>query len=907
MVTNKPGRQATSGVPREQQQERQRRRGRRRKIWDGLLGLLGWALVTVLVGPTDSKPKLPALGPADRDVVALRDFDDEQPVADLAARQARAADAVPVHYGFRNGAVTERIDGIRSAFRLVRPRYRLYLAERERLQSEAAEAAEKVVKKRRARRSRRTRRAAAAVEKESAGAPTPRELIVALDTRFDDEMGRLRPEFEERLTGQRGKVTAESFLLLREQGFSEEIELLLSDAVQVLLSQRIVRNKERFEDDLRRGVFDLASRKRHTRENGDGLVVDVEAARKLADGYVDEFVRRKRPSRFDDAVLKDVTQKLARFMVTPTFERDIEATNLAEDRAREAVPKATKVHFTRGQSLIKRGDVVTEPVQRRIKRMLSGLDTGDIVRDFIATGLLLAGVLFLFGAFARRYLGHLRRRPRDAWLLAGILIVHTATLRLLIELGGMVVEPGGSVSATMWAVMLPYALGPTLATLFLKPMTAAPFALICTGIATLMAQNAGLLNGDGELVGIVAIESLMLGLAGAYSTRRFRQRSDLVLSALFVSGFGVLCAIAVALFTAPLGSDLLDLQSALIVTMGGATGIIGYLLVAALTPIFESVFNRLTDIKLLELTSMNHPALRLLATEAPGTFTHSVMVGNLAEAGCESIGANGLLARVGAYYHDLGKTNAPRYFAENQSGDNPHDRLKPHLSALIIKSHVKDGIKILKGYGLPQEIVDCVPEHHGTSRIEHFYNLARREAQAAGDDVEESDFRYPGPRPRSKETAVLMIADTVEAAAKALPDPNPKRIEALVQRLIAKKREDGQFDECDMTLRELSQVERALTHVLIGMHHTRPVYLPPPKRTDRAKVLATARAMRRGASDGVQPEPITSTRRMSKVTMDAQAPLEEDDASDDPPPMEEASPMSPTAVVSSSRRNVGGS
>jgi cyclic-di-AMP phosphodiesterase PgpH len=880
-------------------------------VVDALLGVVGWALITVLVGPTDSQRKPPPLGPADRDMVALRNFDDNEPVADLAARQARAAESVPVHYGFRKNAVTERIDGIRSAFRLVRPRFRLYLADRERLQRESAEADAKNQQRSKTRRTKRGRRQKIRHEAPPASAATAAELIKALDARFDDEMGRLRPDFEERLASQRGKLSAESFKVLREQGFSEEIELLLSDVVQVLLSQRIVRNHERFEDDLSRGILDMASRKRHTRENGRALVVDVDGARKLADSYVEEFVRRKRPSRFDHALLKDVAQKVARIMVHPTFERDIEATRAAEDRARDLVPKTTLVQYTRGQSLVKRGDVVTAKVQRRIQRMLTGLDTGDIVRAFAATGLLAAGMLFLFGAFARRYLGHLRRRPRDARLLAGILIVHTATLRLLLELGGMVVEPGGSVSPVMWAVLLPYALGPTLTTLFLRPLTAAPFALLCTGMATLMAHNALLFREDAPLVGIVAMESVLLGLAGVYSTRRFRQRSDLVLAALFVSGFGVLCAVAVALFTAPLASDILDLHNALLVTMGGATGVIGYLLVAALTPIFESVFNRLTDIKLLELTSMNHPALRVLATEAPGTFTHSVMVGNLAEAGCEAIGANGLLARVGAYYHDLGKTNAPRYFAENQTGDNPHDRLKPHLSALIIKSHVKDGIKILKGFGLPQEIIDCVPEHHGTSRIEHFYNLARRQAQAEGEDVEESDFRYPGPRPQTKETAVLMIADTVEAAAKALPDPNPARIEALVQRLIAKKREDGQLDDCDMTLRELANVERALTHVLVGMHHTRPAYLPPPTRNDRATMLASARAMRQ-KNDGAAREDdvVLQTMRMSKMEAEPSdtkpADVVEDDTEGPPPLTGEARPSSPTAVVSSERRKNAG-
>jgi len=417
--------------------------------------------------------------------------------------------------------------------------------------------------------------------------------------------------------------------------------------------------------------------------------------------------------------------------------------------------------------------------------------------------------------------------------------------------------------------------------------------------------------------------ALILGLAGVYSTRRFRQRADLFIGAVFVAGFGVATATGVALFTAPVASDLFDLHNGMVVLMGAASGALSYLLVAAVTPIFESVFKRLTDIKLLELTSMNHPALRLISTETPGTFTHSVMVGNLAEAACDEIGANGLLARVGAYYHDVGKTKAPRYFAENQTGENPHGRLKPHLSALIIKSHVKDGIKLLRGFGLPQEIIDFVPQHHGTSLIEHFHNLARREAVESGADVEEGDFRYPGPKPQTKEAALMMLADTVEAAAKAMPDPNPTRILALVQRMIAKKMEDGQFDECDMTLRELAQVDKAFTRVLSGMHHTRPVYLPPPERSDQAALLRSAREMRRnrgaGAASGEKAPASTvrETVRLESGVRDTNENLDEKHqepvgasdtvevarvpaqrlADDDEP----SPPESPTAVVSSRR------
>lgn len=921
MARPRPNGQTSATLPGEQEQARQRRASLRRRLLYGVLSVFGWALLTFLVGPTEAALEPPPLGPASRDMIALRDFDDAEPVPDLAVQQERAATSVPMHYVFHEGAVAIRIDGLRAAFRLVRPRYRLYRAEREALQREQREAREAEAAEARDQRRGGSRRKRSDNSKKADEDAEPADLVAALDARFREEMQKLRPEFEARLAARPTALQVETFETLRKHRFSEEIELLLSDVVQSLLSQRIVRDKDRFEEDLARGLLDVAANKRFDRDQARDLAVSVERALELCDQYVEEFARQKRPSIFDDSVLRAAVKSLARSTVVPTFDRDLEATETARTAAKNSVAKTRVVHFKTGQSLVKRGDVVSTATQRRIAEMLRNLETSDTPRAFVATGLLLAAVLLLFAAFAGRYLPSLRERPRDVALLSGILVVHATVLRLLIELGVLVVEPGGGVSVTMWAVMLPYALGPTLVTLFLRPAMAAPFALVCTVVASLMAHNAPLLRAEPLLIGLVAMCALILGLAGVYSTRRFRQRADLLIGAAIVAGFGAATATGVALFTAPVASDLFDYHNAMVVLMGAASGALSYLLVAALTPIFESSFKRLTDIKLLELTSMNHPALRLLATETPGTFTHSVMVGNLAEAACDAIGANGLLARVGAYYHDVGKTKAPRYFAENQTGDNPHGRLKPHLSALIIKSHVKDGIKLLEGFGLPQEIIDFVPQHHGTSLIEHFHNLARREAMETGAEVEERDFRYPGPKPQRKEAALMMIADTVEAAAKAMPDPNPARIQVMVQRLIARKMEDGQLNECDMTLRELAEVEKAFTRVLAGMHHTRPAYLPPPERSDRAALLRSAREMRRNrttadfGSPGSRASGVRETVRMESGAQQAEGSPEP--ASVDAAKVsdtlevarvpaerlqatgEHAPPESPTAVISS--------
>ena len=862
-----------------------------RHLGDGLLVCAGLAMLFALVAPTTAAPEAPPLGPASRDLVALRDFDDNEPVPDLALRQERAAAAVPVHYVFDREAATQAIDGIRAAFRLVRPRQRIFLAEREQAVREAKSAAASQAAQQAAADEANANRRRPGRVSPAPPAVAPGPDVAALDQRHDAEMARLRPEFEALLLDRRGTLDAEVFATLRAQEFAEDVELLLSDAVQVLLGQRIVRLHERLQDDLGRGVLDVTSGVRYGRGEADGLAVDLEAAQQLADRYVEDFARRKKPSRFDDALLVSATRALVRAMVVPTFVRDLESSHRAEQQARATIPSTRVVHIARGPSLVKRGDMVTPKIQRRIQVMLDGVRGGADGRDVAATLVWLLLMTGLFAGHVRRNLTRTLRSRKDAVLLATVLLVHAATLRALLELGDKIVDPDGTISRTMVAVVLPHALGPTLVTLFLRQGVAVPFTLLCAGVAGLLAHGAPLLRGDASLPGLVMLCALVIGFAGVFAARRFRTRADLAISGLQVSIIGLLAATGVTLWTAPAGSALLDLETARVLGMGGFAGALGYLLVAALTPLFESAFNRLTDIKLLELTSMNHPALRLLATETPGTFTHSVMVGNLAEAACDAIGANGLLARVGAYYHDVGKTAAPLYFAENQSGDNPHDRLKPHLSALIIRSHVTDGIRLLREFGLPEEIVDFVPQHHGTSLIEHFYNRARREAPA-GEHVDEADFRYPGPKPQSKETALLMIADTLEAAAKALPEATPDRVRGLVGRLIARKLEDNQLDECDMTLRELAAVEKAFTRTLIGMHHTRPVYLPGPQKDGRRALVDAARAMQRRnetvrtETPTALPRPLRDTTEQSAMTLDADG-------------VAAAEPGSPTAVLSS--------
>ncbi len=275
------------------------------------------------------------------------------------------------------------------------------------------------------------------------------------------------------------------------------------------------------------------------------------------------------------------------------------------------------------------------------------------------------------------------------------------------------------------------------------------------------------------------------------------------------------------------------------------------ILIQGLLPLLEKLFGIATSMTLLDYSDANQPLLKKLAIEAPGTFSHSLLIGSIAEAAAEAIGRNGLLCRVGAYYHDIGKLNKPSYFIENQMGLNsPHKELSPTMSQLIIVGHVKDGIEIAREYGLPFVIRQFIETHHGTTLVEPFYNEAikkhgaglpqtgistaesgavRKHKQAP---PSESEFRYAGPKPRTKEAAIVMLADTVEGAVRSLPETTPTKIETVVHNIAMKRLQDGQFDECDISLRELSQVEASMSKTLTAHYHGRIAY---PKTSDETE------------------------------------------------------------------------
>jgi putative nucleotidyltransferase with HDIG domain len=250
-------------------------------------------------------------------------------------------------------------------------------------------------------------------------------------------------------------------------------------------------------------------------------------------------------------------------------------------------------------------------------------------------------------------------------------------------------------------------------------------------------------------------------------------------------------------------------------------GLLAAIITIGVLPFLEQLFGLVTPIKLLELANPAHPLLRRLQLEAPGTYHHSIMVGNLAEAAAESVGADALLVRVGTYYHDIGKLRRPAFLVENQMGiDNPHEKMTPSLSALTVSAHVRDGLDLAREYGLPESIAAFIPQHHGTALMTYFFHQALQ----GGDAFEEGAFRYEGPRPQTQETAIVMLADAVEAAVRSLNRPTPDRLEEVVRRLIREKLEDGQLDECALTFRDLNKIAAAFVRILAGILHPRLEY-----------------------------------------------------------------------------------
>jgi cyclic-di-AMP phosphodiesterase PgpH len=457
------------------------------------------------------------------------------------------------------------------------------------------------------------------------------------------------------------------------------------------------------------------------------------------------------------------------------------------------------------EGILERGDLAQLESSNLIRNL-------DLWKSLIGVGLVVATEMGIAWYFLERF-GRRILKTNSAIrlvLAASLLILFTALARLFIELNfNPYLTPlaGLSIIGTML-------LGPRI--MFLM--------VVVTSI------NVGIMSGNDFLL----TAALLLGAGFAiYAVVRVRSRQRLLKAGLFVAVVTTVVTFAVGLIGGGNPSEALWQG-----VLGLGNGLLSLMLAMVLLPLLEDAFNILTPMKLLELSNTGNTLLHKLLQKAPGTFTHSMQVGSLADAAAERVGADPLLARVGAYYHDIGKMEHPAYFIENQFAQiNPHATLSPALSAKVIKRHVKDGLEIGRAWGLPQEILDLIAQHHGSTRIEYFYRKALEET-LDGTEVNEADFRYSSGLPKSKEAGILMLADSVEATVKALPKPTPKRIEDVVADTIRRKLEDGQFDECELTMRDIHEAGEAIREALIGFLGPRIEYPEAPADNRAAEKAA---------------------------------------------------------------------
>lgn len=408
---------------------------------------------------------------------------------------------------------------------------------------------------------------------------------------------------------------------------------------------------------------------------------------------------------------------------------------------------------------------------------------------------------------------------------------------------------GASIPAEGVIFGMPLPVGAMLVTLLFDFHMAITFSFAASILMSLWLHDAS-----------YTIYAFVGSLTAAFSVIRCKKRSALLWGGLSVIIVNVFTVMILFLFEGTLFTTN-TLSSMAFATFAGISV---SALASLLLPLLEYVFHVTTDISLLELLDLNQPVIRNLMVAAPGTYHHSVIVGNLVESAAEAVGVNPLLARVSSYYHDIGKIKMPDYFVENQTGPvSRHERLTPHMSNMIIVNHVKEGVEIVKQNKLPQPIIDIIQQHHGTSLMTYFYQKAKEQ----GTDVlpSEEDYRYPGPKPQTRVAALVMMADAVEAASRVLTDPTPARIASLVERIINHIFLDGQLDECELTLKDIQEVKNCFTYILTGILHRRIDY-PGFDFTDEGLYKESAKVNKDKSTETKKtPKGGTSSPRAAKV------------------------------------------
>ncbi|MDL2329492.1 HDIG domain-containing protein [Desulfosarcina sp. OttesenSCG-928-A07] len=612
------------------------------------------------------------------------------------------------------------------------------------------------------------------------------------------------------------EVSREAFSIFNANEFSENIAQVITTIVTQVLSTGVVANKEELLKDLDTGIAlrDVETLT-ETRILNLKQFYGPDQAKTMARVEADPLVKQMSPALTN--LIVDLSQRL----IQPNITLNSLETEARRDTAANQI-KPVSYAIKKGEMLLREGERVTPMHLCKLEAMKVQDDQYRVsVVGTGAIGLLAAILMIQYYVRLNWRMPTNRYTNTDLLFLATLMVLFILLVKIASALptarllGLPLFRPESPVGFG-----IPLAAGAMTVCLFMGLEVALVFATAISLCAAILLQGG--------------LESftyyLLSGTMGAWWLKDCRERKVIIKAGAKLGLVNAALAITLNLY--------MDSASPMVLIFDGAIAFLGGIgagiVTTGLMPCVEMMFHYTTDITLLELANLDRPILRRLMLEAPGTYHHSVVVGSLVEAAASEIGANSILGKVAGYYHDIGKLSKPLYFIENQKyGENRHDKLAPSLSALILLSHVKNGVEIARENNLGQPIIDAIQQHHGTSLIQYFYEKAR--AAKGNENININDFRYLGPRPQTREAGLVMLADVVEAASRTLENPTPARIQGLVRNLINKIFSDGQLDECELTLKDLNRIAETFNKILNGIHHHRIEYpesaSPPAGKT----------------------------------------------------------------------------
>ena len=600
------------------------------------------------------------------------------------------------------------------------------------------------------------------------------------------------------------QISSDAYKILEKENFSEAIPKQISQLLGTALENGIVANKQLLLQERDKGiVVRMLSSKEELSVSNLQQLYSLDQAQIAIAKTGREMIKDVSYS------LRKLTIDMAQRLIQPNLTLNKRET---EERKNKVVAevKAVLTQVKQGEMLLREGEKVTENDIHKLQALESETRREQLFTSCV--GFMLLAMMFFVISFDvnLKVYGAPTINSRDLLFLCLMLIVLFFLSEVSASLAsGIAGSIPYSIEASSLFYAIPVATGSMTVCLFMGLRIALPFSLAMAFVVAFLFEN----RFD------MFVFFLLSSIVGSYWVRTCKERGTLIKAALKVGLVNMLVVTALHMFK---GSGL-DLNLVWDWTFSFLGGVTCGILATGFAPVVEMMFGYTTDIKLLELANLDRPILRKLMLEAPGTYHHSVVVGSLVEAAADAVGANPLLAKASGYYHDIGKVKKPLYFIENQlGGDNKHDKLAPSMSSLILIAHVKDGVEIARNHKLGRPIIDIIQQHHGTSLITYFYEKAK---QLKGEDaVRVENFRHPGPRPQTKEAGLVLLADALEAASRALENPTPARIQGLVQKIINRLFLDGQLDECELTLRDLHEIARSFNKILTGIHHHRIEY-----------------------------------------------------------------------------------